>query len=121
MEKLIIKNSEWSRGGVSSLKHPYLDQYCCLGLDALRTGIKPYMLEGIGTPDSLLQDLQEEELMVNDLPYFQRWATNGENTDIACEAMRINDERGITDEQRITELRETFAKVGIEIDWRPYE
>jgi hypothetical protein len=79
------------------------------------------MIEGIGTPDSLLQDLQEQGMEVND-PYFDRWVGPDEqNNDIACEAMRINDERGITDEQRIAELRETFAEVGIEIDWRPEE
>lgn len=120
MRTLIIKSSEWLRGGGDS----YLfngRRYCCLGLDARACGVADTLLELVAAPDVL-----DYNLITGEGP-LQHWVTTpgstrtAENTPSCVEAMRANDLQSIDDEERIALLRPIFAREGIELDWRPNE
>lgn len=135
MKKLIIRSSEWLRAEGRTLFVSGLcvgDRFCCLGLDALSEGFKPYELEGFTMPSSLLDSLAHNNPEpIEEKPYFRRWAIwhedDGESSAYAVDGMdaatcqHINDDPKTTDEEKIALLTPIFARHGIEIDWRPNE
>jgi hypothetical protein len=119
MEKLIIKDSQWARGRTTGLNVD--GRFCCLGLDALRCGIHPDDMQGKGSPEELLTELDWSKAPA----YFDRWVDEreGEVEDgyWTAKAIDINDEHRCTDEERIEMLRPIFERKGIEIVWLPNE
>jgi len=122
MEKLIIKSSQWARGRTTKLNVD--GRFCCLGLDALRCGIDPDDMQGLGSPEELLRFrvMEWEEAPA----YFDRWVERDDDGDIedgywTTKAIDINDEHNCTDEERIYMLRPIFERKGIEIVWLPNE
>lgn len=129
MKTLIIRSSEWLRGGgrlFSRLHHK--GQFCCLGLHARDCGISPEQMGYRNGPATLMGDLVSEKSDA-DFTYhefFKCWVdvVNGEYyiTTDANEALWINDAiLDSTDEDKIEHLRTIFLSKGIEIDWRPNE
>lgn len=147
MRTLIIRSSEWLRGRTQSrLYDVNTDKACCLGLDLIQRGIRKEKIPfACGDPANLLRFVGKIEDASNAtilLGYFQDWTdpksvsdlyhqqflltdrtdiTTVTNKDFARSAMTINDDLNSSDEEKIEALRPIFAKVGIEIDWRPNE
>lgn len=110
MRTLILKNSEWARGGGASYLHG-AEGYCCLGI-ACRDfhGVEAKELHAISYPYSLAHS--DTEIKIEDLGDHElQWLI-----------ANINDATDIdTDDERITLLQEQFSKIGITLDYREDE
>lgn len=123
MQRMVIKGSEWNRGG-SGAKMSYLlgsdRDRCCIGIHGRICGV----------PDPMLLDQPSVVTMYEDggdvdLPECYRVWVNYEDgfierdSDIAQKAMTINDAIFTSDEEKIALLRPIFRSIGITIVWRP--
>lgn len=128
MRTLIIRASEWARGGKLTMNHLFNpnNTFCCLGLDLRERGMQPMLFYNIQGPASLCES-RPGTLIPQD--YVTDWVIERDDdlylsprpSRDATEAMAINDDLYLTDEQRIEKLRPIFLSKGIEIDWRPNE
>lgn len=125
MKKLVIKNSQWARGYSSALKDD--EKYCCLGLHAKACGFTDRDLDDISGPRLLHEEFTRKK-KENHIDYFETWLDKFEDeneedffcTNTLCSnAVEINDEYHLTDEERIEALSKIFAEVGIKIIWEP--
>lgn len=139
---LVIKSSEWLRIGEEILPHLRREHRvlaevdsclydrdrgphgmsCCIGLDGRSFGIPLDELDLKSFP-SVLSNAGKYKVPVE---YLDRWVcfTDGlyaKNNFLAEQASAINDNRRLTDEQKIARLRPIFAQLNTEIDWRPNE
>lgn len=137
MKTLVIRSSEWARGKIKRyddphqvhtnwLFDPYRNKSCCLGIHAFQCGISKAELRMEATPDELSVSAIK---MATDFPWAQIAVYEEFNEEYVitnCSreinvAMKINDDRDLTDDERIAQLRPVFAKHGWEIEWRPDE
>ncbi len=119
---LVIRSSEWARGGRVTRLANGDGTFCCLGLDALDRGASVASLMVCDTSRALVSTHKEDTPrgyaedwteLVNRKLYVQ-------NSD-ARSAVALNDDESLDDDERIEALRPIFAKHGITLDWRPNE
>ena len=126
MKRMVIKSSEWHRGGnvneceFSALLTPE-GMRCCIGIHGRLCGIPDaHILSCVD-----VSSMQEDDITECYKPWL---GTYGDiinchnataNSAIANNAMLINDAGNTTDEQKITALRPIFAEIGVSIVWRP--
>jgi len=122
MLEVVIKGSEWRRGGNTNdgddkwgdtalLNSKGL--MCCLGIDWLACG---------GHKDDIYMVGDPMEIAVLQMGY-EVWL-GGElegNSALAEDAMDINDRTGLTDDERIERLWPIFEEAGRTIVWKPNE
>ena len=117
MMKLILTDSEWLRGeGWESLLYRAKDKKkCCLGVCLVDLYACPVKyLDDIGSPEGL----NHEEFK---LPTWMAPRGIGEDAPLIKDMIKINDAKGVSDEERVEKLKPLFAKVGIELEFRPEE
>ena len=117
MRRMVIKGSEWHRGGSANNmdSRPRLltpkGKRCCVGIHARLCGI----------PDDHIRDVSWPTGM--DPKHITRcyvpWLGEQKQWYDLLNAPSINDRPGLTDEERIAKLRPIFAKIGVTIVWRP--
>ena len=110
--RVVIKSSEWARGD-------RLDYYllnddgtrCCLGIDARACGVK----------DDELGRYFGPRISMAPKTYGKVWdqTSNDSIYTLSSLAMDINDQSGLTDQERIDKLRPIFREAGRIIVWRP--
>ena len=112
--KFIIDRSKWLRGeGADPSRLLRVDdgKMCCLGQVAVQCGIHPEDLEDKPAPS----DLNRTELFR--LPEWLLSSGKSFDSNDCTEAMRINDQRAITDEERERRLIALFAKHNTELQF----
>lgn len=121
MRRLVIKGSEWERGkehGDAALYLPHAGTYCCLGIHGRACGLSDDVMAGKGEPEEL-------EIPVEEIPkdYRKAWLREADgyvqSDERVSDAIAANDNRYITDEERIERLRPVFREVGVTLVWRP--
>ena len=122
MQRMIIRGSEWHRGGKSQMGCESLlltdgGFRCCIGIHARVCGIPDEFIAGVGQPESM----DPEHVVECYLPWIRSGEQNmrTEESDIAGDAMDINDAPDTDDAEKITALRPIFAEIGVSIVWRP--
>ena len=116
MEKLVIDRLKWLRGsrhGISRL-HRYDGLMCCLGFECLRRGAEIDDIRDMASPAALAKwSPSLAASLVGDLIVEEgkRWG----NTQECIEAMEVNDETKISDQQRESILVNIFAAWGVEL------
>ena len=123
MKEMVIKGSEWLRGGTgenlgASVLLAKEGRRCCIGIHARLCGIPDADILEIGAVTSMFKHQVTE--------CFQPWVefdkVNPDCPDdsvIGASAMRINDDPKTNDEEKIEQLRPIFKGLGIEIVWEP--
>ena len=123
MKRMVIKGSEWHRGGSKKMRHGARlltdkGKLCCLGIHARLCGV----------PDSvLLDECEPDDLSWNEIPdCYLPWVDGDSDEDmipsnnaLADEAVVINDKTLMSDRSRIAALRPIFHEIGVSIVWRP--
>jgi hypothetical protein len=127
--KLTIQRSKWYRGQDSTesrLLRPD-GRMCCLGFYAKALGATDDQIESLHTPAMCLSN-------PNILPNPFTWGNGGEwllflppnapktirnhqNSKTCSALMNLNDDREINDETREKEVKEIFAKNGVEVEF----
>jgi hypothetical protein len=113
MKILTIKKSQWYRGqgGHSSYLRRAVDgKMCCLGFDAIACGLSEEMITQVGYPgdaamnygDELPEEYRKNRLLSNP----------SELTELVSEAIRINDDEYMPDEERIEMLTPILKEIG---------
>lgn len=126
-ERLVIKESEWVRGCYDPLLGAKPDYNpsellcdsgakCCLGFLALHDGLAPETIHGQGDPETLYSGFAGES------KYFERTldADYRHNTAVTNEAIDINDNHALMDDERKAKLSALFKKAwDIELVFEP--
>jgi hypothetical protein len=125
--KLTIDRSEWRCGGDSYNKRTnqgntqllgYKGMKCCLGFLALECGFSENQINNISNPCNLRSNLMTGSgLRLNDKQksYFDKLMNGAYHSDFTHEAIGINDDYVLTDEQREKKLTKLFADNGIDL------
>lgn len=138
MATLCINRREWRRGGSNmALNEMYGDTVllsankmkCCLGFACLISGApessildkgEPYQIKGgrdsISDIFGLLEGGYEEDMEDDDGKQYTE-VSDLHNSDLTGDAIEINDNRYITEEEREAELTELFKKHGHTIEF----
>ena len=116
MKRMVIKGSEWHRGGKSRMgSGPLLltddGLRCCIGIHARVCRIPDDHIQGLSQPESMHQK--------HVVKCYRPWIRTNDDSDICGDAMGINDDKKTTDEEKIALLRPIFAEIGVSIVWRP--
>ena len=116
MKRMVIKGSEWHRGGkpqMGSLARLLTrnGSRCCIGIHARLCGIPDDHIAGIGQPE----DMDPKHVVA----CYRSWIRTSDDSDICGDAMSINDDNMTSDEKKIAALRPIFAEIGVSIVWRP--
>jgi hypothetical protein len=138
MRRLILKGSQWLRGNLAWQPNPRVDgelenesyllresdgRMCCLGVDAASRGIDPSIIFESPGPSAMYDRLSDTEMEA--LPgvcgYMEDWfdRENYSERPNAVKAMLINDDRNLTDEERVAALRPIFRSLGITLVFKP--
>lgn len=118
MKRMVIKGSEWRRGGIVNerMHGPTMllneqGKRCCVGIHGRLLGIPDEELLNLGWPKT------------DGSVYDHMWNEQVEGDSIMSQdevgAASINDNANITDEVRIDQLRPIFRRRGVIIVWRP--
>lgn len=118
MKILTIVRSQWYRGHRfgSYLLRAADGKMCCLGFDAIACGLDKEMIEQIGNPYEVVVDwhdaLPPEYLSSTRFDRVDNY--NGETTQaqIINEAIQINDDEHISDEEREAKLIPLLKRIG---------
>ena len=116
MKRMVIKGSEWHRGGKYQMGDaPALltafGRRCCIGIHARVCGIPDDHIQGVSQPESMKQK--------HVVKCYRPWIRTSDDSDICGDAMSINDDDMTSDEKKIALLRPIFAEIGVSIVWRP--
>ena len=106
--KLVINRGRWFRGERrgSRLRRESDGKMCCLGFHAIACGATPEQITEVAAPADFL--------------LLQRGFVYGENklsSQIIAEAIQLNDNVSLSDQEREQRLKRTFAKAGIEVEF----
>lgn len=113
MKRVVIKSSEWARGGEQANYLLGVDgSRCCLGIDAKAYGISDDLLYGEWVPNDL-NGIQ------SCIPWVSAWESLDTGVPLSDKAIAINDSEGLTDEERVAKLRPIFRAAGRILVWRP--
>ena len=107
MKKLIIKNSEWLRGGMSYLFDSGSRCYCVQGILCKQTGVS----------DDDMDCCINVELL-DKVPEGAEWLLDAT---VSSKIAVINDDTYTTDAEKIAALKPIFAEHGVEIEYREDE
>jgi len=130
---VVIKASQWARGkkrgrrrkwaGDTNSLLNYDGSKCCLGIDASVCGLLDDQILDKPMPTAVT-DTDDNDDIVG--PYIGAWkqkieGEDGDRHEAQELAVDINDDEGITDDERIRRLRSVFAAVKPprRIVWRP--
>ncbi len=122
MQRMVIKGSEWHRGGKfnnggeGSRLLTSSGKRCCLGIHGRHCKIPDDRLRGATYPSSLIGVIPK---------CYRPWV--GEtyhtafniNSLMGSQAAVINDNAKTTDKEKIAALRPIFRRIGVIIVWRP--
>lgn len=124
MEKLIIDRSKWRTGrdiinetGNSTLLLNHEGFMCCLGFDALRCGIEPEDIKGIGEPDALKDHLFDKISHLVTIVDESDGTSSIIDSDFAMEAIAINDAFYSSQEERENDIKKHFATIEVEVEF----
>lgn len=127
MQKFVIDRSRHLTGEVleaaktqlhSSLLHSGTGLQCCLGQLGEHLGVPKPAMKDIGSPESLdplRQEAFPQELFVTFL--HDEGSTSFQDSSLSIEIQQINDEMGLSREERERKLAELFSKLDIEIEF----
>ncbi len=112
--KFQISRKEWLRGEghyKSSLFRPQDNKMCCLGFLACAVGFTKEQISNVASPQH--PDLHES---------YSKWPegimrSSGYLTQEAESLINYNDGMSLSEEQRETLLKDTFAKMNIEVEF----
>ena len=113
MQRMVIKGSEWHRGGDSANSESVAlltasGRRCCVGIHGRLCGIPDAHLMEVTWPSKMEHGTITE--------CYQYWLAQDYTLGSASD---INDAPNTTDEEKITALRPIFAEIGVSIVWRP--
>jgi hypothetical protein len=113
--KLIIDRNKWLRGEgfeASKLLRPADGKMCCLGMLALQSGATEDQISGRASPRKASEVAWPKGLTTQD-----RDVDGLGLTDTCNLLMEINDQYGITNDQREQDLVEIFQSIDIEVEF----
>jgi hypothetical protein len=124
--KFTIDRKTWLRGegeDDSALLREYDNKMCCLGGIARQCGITGIV--GELSPAGVEEDQWDkfpEPLRPLKKPHTLKGVplankTYNDNSDLATDMMKVNDDEGISDEEREAKLKELCAPHGIELEF----
>lgn len=105
---LVIYRHKWLRGTEESvLLDPCTGMMCCLGFDSIRCGLNPSDINERDCPNDVsIHNRNKLPHLIND---------HGCNSIFASDAMEINDDITISDEDREDKLKKLFQTVDITV------
>ena len=93
---------------------------CCLGIGARLCGVPKKALDSVATPRDLSFDnMQYFEKVEKGFPWLLSPRYSNMNDKAMFKAMSINDDKGITDRVRESELKKLFKKYGCVVKFVP--
>ena len=123
--KLVIDRKTWRRGPQDEqikLDDPTAllckdGAKCCLGFYALQCGLTKEQIYGIGEPGQIpMNEDDADSYWLKLVKFYDDDYTSGlANTSLAAEAMDINDDPNLTEEEREQKLIKIFSKKDIEV------
>lgn len=116
MQRMVIKGSEWHRGGKDRMGDfsrllTSGGRRCCIGIHARLCGIPDDHIRSFCQPESM-----DPRHVVK---CYRPWIRTDHESDVAGDAMAINDAFTTTDANKIAALRPIFHEIGVSIVWRP--
>ena len=114
---LIINRAKWRTGGLSYENRTGLGNtsllnfkgfMCCLGFRCHQMGIPKKDLLGMASPKSISNNWDVPDLI----------DSYGKNSAFTAKAVRINDDGGITSEEREITITEHFATIGVTVEFK---
>jgi len=122
MRELVIKRSEWRRGAMLQDHDKWgsvallndRGKMCCLGFDALACGVPIDAIRGFTSPEEVPFECLEPDVTKRYAKGRVREGSFGiyHNSDFVNEAMEINDDSTISDEQREARLIPLLKRIG---------
>lgn len=113
--KVVVDRSKWRYGGD---KHEDRDGLtlllnrqglmCCLGFGCLASGLEPEAILECCTPSSISEYIDGETVYPDELSWLR---------EIENDAIRVNDDKDISDEERESRLKQVFAAHNHEIEF----
>lgn len=107
-----IDRSEWVTGrNLDERKNPsqllnFNKKKCCVGFACLAAGLSEEEIDGVEAPMGTWK--------VKGLSGFDKLG-NWKHEGIAPEIYLVNDDSGLTDQEREEDVRDLFAKIGVEV------
>ena len=131
MHKLVIDRSKWACGvlfGQSMLYNTYTERMCCLGHYLVSLGLDKEELENKLNPYELITDKEKfdklkdkmKNLIQENKKYDKRTFSSNSvarNVKWANQAMIINDDYTVPQEEREESLINEFAKIDVELSF----
>lgn len=120
MKRMVIKGSEWGRGKSGGLLlDPSSGRRCCIGIHAKMCGVADKLIARRGAPEHVWYDIGDPE--ASDLSdWGDLWLEERGFNNVTCEdAIALNDDCAMSDDERIEKLRPLFREIGVIIVWRP--
>ena len=119
MKRMVIKGSEWHRGRKTEWGPVELltqhGRRCCIGIHARLCGIPDNHVKGY----QAAMAMHPEDVTKCYSPWVKTGKYGLDNSELADDAMPINDNADTTDAEKIAALRPIFAEIGVSIVWRP--
>ena len=107
-----VRKRRWARGGKKgpSLMRNKDGNQCCLGFVGRACGYTPAELETLGYPEDVVINAGKNLFPVGIVVSEMEWSYN---SDLAADLIRINDDEGIDDTERIERLTVLGREAGI--------
>ena len=123
--KLVIKRSQWARGGFNGPSKLLNDvgNMCCLGFLAKECGYSDVQMRGLNFPYQILDEEGADQStnhfpdgicrIMKTLPSGKPWT----NSELTSKLIRINDDDGMSESYREDAIADLMGKLDVQVEF----
>lgn len=118
LKELVLDRETWLRGDYDkSVLRDADGRMCCLGFLGLACGVSPDKMLYVPMPDDMLLD--DYSIPWPEGLLFERDGGGWRNSKLCNQITTINDEAGVSDDERVAQLQPLFEKLGYRLTVKP--